>query len=71
MLFRIALARTNLAFRDQPIVVLIAVPGSRRCSALQIEFVGAPANLFFQIEGSNFRGFCLLRNFYTGISDPT
>src|ERR1019366_3712540 len=43
-------AHADLTLRHQPILVLVAVLVARRPSALQVEFVGALANLFFEID---------------------
>src|ERR1039458_9382732 len=50
--FLIAVAQTDLALRNQPIRVLVAVDVllARSRSALQVEFIGAAANLFFEID---------------------
>ena len=50
VLFLTAEARADLALRNQPILVLIAVPIARGGCPLQVEFVGAAANLFFKID---------------------
>src|ERR1019366_493574 len=48
----IAVAQTDLALRNQPIRVLVAVDVlvARSRSALQVEFIGAAANLFLEID---------------------
>jgi hypothetical protein len=63
--FLIAVARTDLAFCNQPILVLVAtaVLPARSRSALQVKFVGAAANLFFEIDGDNIGRFPVLANF--------
>ena len=56
---QIAVARTNLALRNQPILVLVA----RSPSALQVEFVGAAANLFFEINRNQVGRLLILASF--------
>src|ERR1019366_2813088 len=56
---QIAVARTNLALRNQPILILVA----RSPFALQVEFVGAAANLFFEIDRNQVIRLRILANF--------
>src|ERR1700677_557432 len=49
VLFLTAMERQNLALRNEPILILVAVPARSR-PPLQVKFVGAPANLLFKIN---------------------
>src|SRR5208282_358857 len=72
--FLTALARTDLALCDQPIlilvtIVLIAIFAAGGGSALQVELISAAANLIFEsslyvIDNNHIRRFRILRNFF-------
>src|SRR5580658_3917177 len=55
--FSAALPRTNFTLSTQPILVGVSVTfAASGCATLQVEFVGATANLFFNIEGNAVAG---------------
>src|SRR5580698_4192914 len=45
--------RENFTLRNQPVLILVAVPASCCRSPLQVKFIGALANLLFKINRGN------------------